>query len=124
MFDFNTKLIATIVIIIIVGTLIFKGESQDIEVFRCNWSLNMEMKSFNGMLKEKYIDRSNHNKATLIISDNKMEYQITLVNEKNNIFEKLEIGDSINKSKGSLQIIAIRDKEEFVYQMDYGCRNL
>jgi len=123
MFGLKTKLVVLIIIIIVIllGNLIFKLESPDNKVLSCNWSLDMKMKTFSGSLKEKYIDRSNHGKETLVISKKEMEHQITLTNEKNNIFEKLEIGDLIKKDKGSLQISVIRGKEELIYEMDYGC---
>lgn len=85
--------------------------------------MKMNMNSFNGVLESKYKDSLNHNYPILLIRNNQKENQINLINEMNDVFEKVETGDMLEKQKGSLKLFVERGDKKLVYYLDYGCVN-
>lgn len=75
-----------------------------------------------GVVLKRYIDRANHMEKTVKIKSIHGEKNIFLTFDKSLLFEKIKIGDSIIKHKGSYDVLIKRNEREFTVQIDYKCR--
>ncbi|MDO5979398.1 hypothetical protein [Flavivirga spongiicola] len=69
------------------------------------------VENFMGVIKEKIIEIDNHHRAYVLF---KNEKKINLTNE---LYEDLEVGDSIIKRKNDLFVIVFRN--DIIYKLDY-----
>ena len=75
--------------------------------------------SFNGDLKDKYLDSQNHNYRTIVIrTDSGLKKSWFLTMEQSGVFDKLNIGDSIVKEKGQLTITI----NSINFNLKYDCK--
>lgn len=73
--------------------------------------------SYNGVIIKKFIDHDNHNYRTLVLKNGR---KIVII-EKSGFFNYVQIGDSINKVKGNLEIQTFRHEEDTTFLIDCGC---
>ncbi len=66
------------------------------------------VQEYNGIIIDKYIDENQHNFKKIIINEEFKKRTILFNIEIGGIYEYFEIGDSIIKQSGSLQVRIIR----------------
>lgn len=76
-------------------------------------------KEFNGIILDKYIDPNEHQNKTIILMQDNIERTIIFNLEKSGIYGFFEIGDSIIKDAGTLQIRVIRHDLDSVLEMEF-----
>jgi hypothetical protein len=98
------------------------GESDDsLDEYICSIKEGMPSRAFNGKVIDLYKDGDNHAYETVkIISDNQI-IKFDLTHERNNIFGKLNIEDSVVKRRGTLDLKVIRLGKEQVLTFKYDC---
>ncbi|TDQ07716.1 hypothetical protein [Pedobacter metabolipauper] len=76
-----------------------------------------------GLVKKKYIDFNEHSYPIVeILNANDSIIRLNLVLERNQIFNKIKVGDYIDKPKGTNTIFFMKhDKKEPLGQVDFGC---
>lgn len=77
--------------------------NQDIKQQQLEINLNH---SYNGIIKNKFIDKFEHNWPVIVLKNNQNIYI------PDNIYQKVEIKDSIIKVKNNLQVKIFRDSQE------------
>ena len=79
-----------------------------------------EAKDFNysGTIHHAYLDTLNHNFRRVDLESGKTVY---LNIDRSGLFEYLEPGDSIVKTKGSYEVLLFRNDLDTAFLMDYGC---
>lgn len=76
-------------------------------------------KEFTGIILDKYIDIKEHQNKTIILKEDYNERTIIFNLEKNGIFDFFEVGDSIIKVAGTLQVRVIRHNIDTVLDMKF-----
>jgi hypothetical protein len=78
---------------------------------------------FNGRIIDKYLDSAEHLYPTIIIKqiDAKEFIHINLIHEKSDLFNYLQIGDTISKRKDQNIITIIRQADTIIRNIDFGC---
>lgn len=79
----------------------------------------MRRKDFKGIVLSKYNDQNEHLHPVLELSNNYLRIIIQM--DKSNFYSFVELGDSLIKKKGSLNIRLIRKDLDTVFRIDYGC---
>ena len=74
-----------------------------------------------GVVLSKFEDANNHSNNTIVISslNRKFEQKLYFINEKSGFYEIINVGDTIYKTMGSLEITVNSKTEK--YQLDYDC---
>lgn len=73
-----------------------------------------------GKVLDRFIDSKSHSYPTLQISNYNKKLVIHEY-DKSGFYDFVEIGDSLIKEKGSLDIRLIRNELDTVFTIDYGC---
>jgi hypothetical protein len=77
---------------------------------------------FDGIVKDKGLDRENHNYPFIdIISSQNMIDHIFLLEKKSELWDKVEVNDSIIKEKESLDFNVVRDNLKFILKPTFNC---
>ncbi len=79
--------------------------------------------SLDGLLTKKYRDSNDHmvKKLEIRLADGEIVRTSFLASEVSGFFDKIELGDSIIKNEGSLDVLLFRDEKKYVYTLDYMC---
>ena len=73
-----------------------------------------------GRVIEKYIDKENHAIKTVFIKDNVKIFRILMISDSNiNDYEKLKVGDIINKSPKAL---TLKVNNKYQFKLDIDCK--
>lgn len=90
---------------------------------RCIMQANFSNHYYKGVVKNKYIDFTQHSYPIVEIeSRTDSVIKLNLVLEKNGIFEKLNIGAHIYKPKGMDTIFVIKNSKMIsIGEADFGC---
>lgn len=76
----------------------------------------------NSKVKDKFLDKNSHLYPTIILYRNIQEL-FFFYDEKSKFYDFVEIGDSLIKERGSLDIRLIRSDLDTVITVGYGCDN-
>ena len=80
--------------------------------------------SLNGIVISKYIDSSNHSFPTIEIKNFKSTNteKLLLDLDTSNVYNRLNIGDTVFKSKNSDTIFRVESKKQyFISKVNFGC---
>jgi len=77
------------------------------------------IEEYSGIIINKFIDREEHNFKKVIINENSSERVILLDIEQGGLFEFLNVGDSIIKTKGNLKVKVIRNNVDTLIEMKF-----
>lgn len=77
------------------------------------------MKEYNGVVIDKFIDRDEHNFKKIIVNEDNMKKTLLFNIETSGIFDYFEVGDSIIKRNGSLQVRVLRHDLDTVLKMEF-----
>ncbi len=109
-------IIAQVVFVILFFALWFLAPSGN-----CEAENSLKKEKFNGNVVKKYIDREQHLYPTLKLANYN---RIVVVDyDKSGFYPFVQIGDSLIKEKGSLDIRLIRNELDTVFTIDYGCED-
>ena len=96
-------------------------------LFSISCGLNLNKKSIekmdiHGIVLEKYLDHHNHGTTTVVYEMNKVQIKFDLTDwiKDNNIWEYIQLGDSIIKPTGTLTMHIKKSNEEY---KDYEYKN-
>ena len=97
------------------------GMPQEIdnEKGHCYFSDKMRGYMLEGVVLEKYSDKSNHMTPSLKIGGSQA-IAINNIGEDSGFFRFVEVGDSLYKPSGSLGVKIFRDTMEIVWELKYG----
>lgn len=86
---------------------------------QCENEKNVNNMKFEGKVLKKYLDKKEHLNPVLITND--QPYKLIIQIDISRFYEFVEVGDSLKKEKGSLDIRLIRTGLDTVFTIDYGC---
>jgi hypothetical protein len=118
------RILQIILIIIFFGWFIIQVIPQFAINTRCVVYDDFLKLSLNGIVKSKYIDSSNHSFPTIEIKNFKSNNteKLLLDLDTTNLYNQLNIGDTIFKSKNKDAIFRIEShKQYFISKVNFGC---
>lgn len=124
---FNNYKLGTILSVLVLLLVLFLSKFNNLtktnqyEIDKCRWSSDMKKLRLSGIIVEKMIDNSNHNKPTLEVSGSGVVKEIQFTNELSGFYDFVMIGDSVRKEAGDLNILVIRNGEIMEKELSYGC---
>ena len=77
------------------------------------------IEEYSGVIINKFVDRDEHNFKKVILNENNLERVILLDIEQGGLFEFLNIGDSIIKTKDNLKVRVIRNDIDTTIEMKF-----
>ena len=80
---------------------------------------SIKLTKFEGLVIDKFMDKRNHNHATLRLKNSFGEQNIILTRDKSEIFEFVQVGDSVSKEYGDLNVRIKRGNELYEIKLDY-----
>jgi len=80
---------------------------------------NYRVEEYKGVITNKFIDKKEHNLKKVFIRENNKQRLILFDIETSGVYSYFEIGDSLIKNRGSLQIRVIRNKIDTTLQMKF-----
>ena len=75
--------------------------------------------NYTGILKQKYLDKENHNYRTLVFSYNNTLFNMVLLDDTSGYYEYVKIGDTITKIKDNNYIQVNKSNKFKIY---YNCK--
>jgi hypothetical protein len=79
-------------------------------------------KEFSGIVTKRYIDVKEHGYHKIILNDNGKEEVVILDWEKGGLFNLIEVGDTLNKESGKLNIHLKREGLDTIINMQFSAR--
>ena len=79
-------------------------------------------KEYNGIINKKFEDKENHALPTFIIKEENERKIFGSFRDNSGLYEYSQVGDSIIKEKGSLEVKIIRDDEDTIFKLDFNCQ--
>lgn len=76
-------------------------------------------KSFSGLVTKRYIDKEQHGYHKVILINEGKENVVIMDWEKGGLFNFIQVGDTLNKSSGSLNVHLKREKLDTVIKMRF-----
>jgi len=104
------------------ATIYFFPSLSDSE---CIWDKKFKEIELNGVVEKKYLDSIQHSYPMIEIRQFGIDtlIMINLIGDTTNSYYKIELGDTIKKSKGN-NLIRLRKKNaEFAVTVDFGCKD-
>lgn len=89
----------------------------------CMWSNKMRVQEMNGVVSSKYIDSKNHNKPTIEVKQGSRNEKFQFTNEKSGFYNFINVGDSILKESGELEVSVFTKVDTTATMLNYGCKN-
>jgi hypothetical protein len=80
---------------------------------------SIKLTKFEGLVIDKFMDKKNHNHATIKLKNSFGEQNIILTRDKSEIFDFIQVGDSISKEYGDLNVYIERGSELYEIKLDY-----
>jgi hypothetical protein len=81
---------------------------------------NYRTEEYRGVVTNKFIDKKGHNLKKIIVEENNKERVIMFDPiETSGVYSYFEIGDSLIKNLGSLQVRVIRNQTDTTIQMKF-----
>lgn len=80
---------------------------------------SIKLTKFEGLVVDKFMDKKNHNHATLKLRNSLGEQNIILTRDKSKIFNFVQVGDSISKEYGDINVFIRRDGKLYEIKLDY-----
>ena len=116
----NFRYILLINILLIVAAIIVlnKDLPSSSEINKMAFD-SIKLYKFEGEVIKKFVDKKNHNHSTLILKNKYGEQNVILTRDKSNLFDFVQIGDSISKEYGYLNVYVIRDNKVHEIILDY-----
>ncbi|WP_066633004.1 hypothetical protein [Labilibacter marinus] len=103
-------------------TSVFSYTNNFSEVDRCEYEEQFRQTQWAGIISNKYIDKINHSYKTIEIeNDGKLQKIQNWVLFQNGNFEQIEIGDSMVKTQGLVNVKLFKNDKELELIVDYGC---
>jgi hypothetical protein len=101
---------------------LFVPKDQILNMSRCQDEDRAISEEIRGVLVEKFRDKESHMWEVIEYSSlSGKQRSLVLLNDRSGAYEYIVQGDSISKSKGSLQLTVKRNDQEIVFQLDFGC---
>jgi len=97
--------------------VIYLFSSKIIEITSIKESDYLRAEEYSGIVVEKFINTKQHNYKTVIIEQNGESYTILFDFEMGGFYEFIEVGDSISKRKGTLDVQLIRKDLDTIVTM-------
>ncbi len=77
------------------------------------------IEEYKGIITDKFIDKNEHNFKKVFIKENNRQRIILFDIEASGVYNYFEIGDSLIKNRGSLQIRVLRNQTDTTLQMKF-----
>ncbi|TKG87742.1 hypothetical protein EYV94_28005 [Puteibacter caeruleilacunae] len=110
------------IVTIIGGIIFFWYHTKDAPTFM-DYQLmeyrDMRERSLNGLVTDKKIDVQNHSRPTIIIQQNESKIELDMLRDRSNFYNYVNIGDSITKPHGSIEIHVFSSKKDTLIRLDY-----
>ena len=89
----------------------------------CEYENRFRKVEWNGTVTKKYKDKPNHNFETIEIENQEESKKIqNWVVFANGNFNRIDVGDSIAKNKGEINVDLYKNGQKLELTVDYGCR--
>jgi hypothetical protein len=110
------------ILTIVFAILAFSEMKNFAEGDPCLYEGRFRQTEWGGVVTKKYIDKQNHAYETIEINNQGQTQKIqNWALSQNGNFEQIEIGDSIVKKKGLVNVSLYKPDEEIILIVDYGC---
>jgi hypothetical protein len=103
----------------IIFLVMFFGVWFFAETGLCISEKRMKERHLNGTIDEKFLDEKGHMYPTIRISS--LEEKVA-INDRSDFYSFIQIGDSLLKKEGSLEIRVVRGEIDTVFTLDYDCQ--
>lgn len=80
---------------------------------------SIKLSKFHGVVVDKIMDKKNHNHATMRLENKYGEQNIILTRDKSELFNFVQVGDSISKEFGDLNVLVFRAGDLYKFGLDY-----
>ena len=80
---------------------------------------SIKLTKFEGMVIDKFTDKRNHNHATLRLKNSFGEQNIILTRDKSELYDFIQVGDTVSKEYGDLIVCIKRRNELYKIELDY-----
>jgi len=128
----NNRYLEILILLIFISILVYMFHpyyrTKRLNELFCEENKSFKDLNFNGVLNKKYRDSANHlyktiniNKTVTDLSDNR----IILDLERGVFFNEINIGDSIVKPQGTLEVLVYRKNSSVVdtFNLHFGCED-
>jgi len=111
-------LLANVVLLAVVIFLVNRNLPSSKEINQTALE-SIKLTKFEGLVIDKFMDKKNHNHATLRLRNSFGEQSVILTRDKSDIFEFVQVGDSVSKEYGDLNVRIKRGNELYNITLDY-----
>lgn len=111
-------LLANVVLLAVIIFLVNRNLPTPKEVNKMAFE-SIKLTKFEGLVIDKFMDKKNHNHATLRLKNSFGEQNIILTRDKGEIFDFVQVGDSISKEYGALDVLIKRGGKLHRIKLDY-----
>ena len=116
--NFKYILLANIVLLAFIIFIVNKNLPTPKEVNKKAFE-SIKLNKFEGLVMDKFLDKKNHNHATIKIKNSFVEQNIILTRDKSDLFSFIQLGDSVLKEYGEFEVMIKRDGKLHVIKLDY-----
>lgn len=111
-------LLANIVLLVVIIFVVNRNLPTPNEINKTAFE-SIKLTKFEGLVIDKFMDKKNHNHATLKLRNSFGEQNIILTRDKSKIFDFIQVGDSVSKEYGDLNVYIERGGELYEIKLDY-----
>lgn len=92
--------------------------------YNCAREKSMKKRVLNGIVTAKYLDSTQHNfpRINFTTFTGKLGYEY-IINEHNNIYDQISVGDTIVKNQNSLKIVIKKGVYVINTEFNYACKD-
>ncbi|PKP24250.1 MAG: hypothetical protein CVU03_13225 [Bacteroidetes bacterium HGW-Bacteroidetes-2] len=99
------NLIILVIFVFSIGFIIINLFSSKVnEIFQIHEKDFIFKEEYSGLVKQKYIDKEQHNFKTIIVKQKNKEYTILFDFVMGGLYEFIEVGDTLSKKSGTLDL--------------------
>lgn len=119
--NFKYILLVNIVLLVIIIFVVNRNLPTPKEINQTAFE-SIKLTKFEGLVIDKFMDKKNHNHVTLRLRNSFGEQNIILTRDKSDVFEFVQVGDSVSKEYGGLNVRIKRGDELYEIKLDYKIR--
>ena len=119
LFEFTVKPVIGIAAIVCMISLIFVLPS--LFPGNCSKEKRYFKREIIGEVEKKFYDLKNHGSETILYSIKGEAKEVIFNNQSEHIHHYINVGDSLNKPSGTLDVKIIRKGVDTVFTIDFGC---
>ena len=116
--NFKYILLVNIVLLLVIIFVVNRNLPTPKEINQTAFE-SIKLTKFEGLVIDKFMDKKNHNHVTLRLRNSFGEQNIILTRDKSEIFEFVQVGDSVSKEYGDLNVRIKRGDELYEIKLDY-----